>query len=607
MTTSSLRSPLVGTVVAVKVAVGDVVSAGTELVIIESMKMEHPVVAEISCRIYALFATVGKTVSEGEVLVEYVAESVSQNTDAAVVSASGRRADLEQLHRRQELLLDSSRSEAVAKRHARGQRTARENIADLIDEGTFVEYGSFGVAAQRSRRSEEDLIANTPADGLITGLAKINSELFGAKNTNCAVVAYDYTVLAGTQGFINHRKKDRIFDVAKRNLTPVVLFAEGGGGRPGDTDAPGVAGLDVMSFASFAQLSGLVPVVGIASGYCFAGNAALLGCCDVVIATENSNIGMAGPAMIEGGGLGVVKPTEIGPIGIQVANGVVDIRVADEAEAVAVAKKYLSYFQGATTWFSRHNDEAMRDLVPEQRTRVYDVRTVIHTLADIDSVLELRSEFGVGIVTAFARIEGRPVGVIANNPAHLGGAIDTPSADKMARFIQLCDAFDIPLISLCDTPGFMVGPQAEESAQVRHFSRLFVTAASVTIPWITVVLRKGYGLGAQAMAGGSFHAKDLIVAWPTGEFGGMGLEGAVRLGFKKELDAAKTPDIRQELENRLIEAAYVRGSALSMASHTEIDDVIDPAATRQRILGLIEACPMPPRKTSKKRPMIDTW
>ena len=607
MTTSSLRSPLVGTVVAVKVAVGDVVSAGTELVIIESMKMEHPVVAEIACRISGMFATVGKTVSEGEVLVEYVAESVSQNTDVASVSASGQRADLEQLQRRQQLLLDSSRSEAVAKRHARGQRTARENVADLIDEGTFVEYGSFGVAAQRSRRSEEDLIANTPADGLITGLAKINSEMFGAENTNCAVVAYDYTVLAGTQGFINHRKKDRIFEVAKRNMTPVVLFAEGGGGRPGDTDAPGVAGLDVMSFASFAQLSGLVPLVGIASGYCFAGNAALLGCCDVVIATENSNIGMAGPAMIEGGGLGVVMPTDIGPIGTQVANGVVDIRVADEVEAVAIAKKYLSYFQGATKWFSRHSDEALRELIPEQRTRVYDVRTVIHTLADIDSVLELRSEFGVGIVTAFARIEGRPVGIVANNPAHLGGAIDTPSADKMARFVQLCDAFDIPLISLCDTPGFMVGPQAEETAQVRHFSRLFVTAASVTIPWITVVLRKGYGLGAQAMAGGSFHAKDLIVAWPTGEFGGMGLEGAVRLGFKKELDAAKTPDMRQELENRLINAAYLRGSALSMASHTEIADDIDPADTRQRILGLLEACPMPPRKTAKKRPMIDSW
>ena len=607
MTTSSLRSPLVGTVVAVKVLVGDVIAAGTEIVVIESMKMEHPVLAETSCRISALFVTVGQSVGEGEVLAECVAESVSTREVASTVTGSGKRADLEQLRVRQNLLRDESRSEAVAKRHAKGQRTARENVADLIDDGTFVEYGSFGVAAQRSRRSEGDLVANTPADGLITGLAKVNSKLFGAERTNCAVVAYDYTVLAGTQGFINHRKKDRIFEVAKRNMTPVVLFAEGGGGRPGDTDAPGVAGLDVMSFASFAQLSGLVPLVGIASGYCFAGNAALLGCCDVVIATENSNIGMAGPAMIEGGGLGVVKPTDIGPIATQTLNGVVDVCVVDEAEAVAVARKYLSYFQGVTTVFSRHSDDALRELVPEQRTRVYDVRAVINTLADLDSVLELRPDFGVGIITAFARIEGRPVGIVANNPAHLGGAIDSPSADKMARFVQLCDAFDIPLISLCDTPGFMVGPQAEESAQVRHFSRLFVTAASVTIPWITVVLRKGYGLGAQAMAGGSFHAKDMIVSWPSGEFGGMGLEGAVRLGFKKELDAAGTPEQREDLEKRLIEAAYIRGSALSMASHTEIDDVIDPADTRKRILAVLLACPTPLPRTGKKRPMVDTW
>jgi acetyl-CoA carboxylase carboxyltransferase component len=607
MTTSSLRSPLVGTVVAVKVAVGDVVAAGTEIVVIESMKMEHPVVAEVHCRITGLFATVGKSVAEGELLAECIAESISQSAVAASNSSSEKRVDLEQLRLRQELLLDAARSEAVSKRHAKGQRTARENVADLIDDGSFVEFGSFAVAAQRSRRSEDDLIANTPADGLITGIATINSELFGEENTSCTVVAYDYTVLAGTQGFINHRKKDRIFEVAKRNMTPVVLFAEGGGGRPGDTDAPGVAGLDVMSFASFAQLSGLVPLVGIASGYCFAGNAALLGCCDVVIATENSNIGMAGPAMIDGGGLGVVKPTEIGPIATQTENGVVDIRVADEAEAVAVAKKYLSYFQGATSQFSRHGDEALRELIPEQRTRVYDVRAVMNTLADIDSVLELRSEFGVGIVTAFARIEGRPVGIVANNPAHLGGAIDSPSADKMARFVQLCDAFDIPLISLCDTPGFMVGPDAEETAQVRHFARLFVTAASVTIPWITVVLRKGYGLGAQAMAGGSFHAKDMVISWPSGEFGGMGLEGAVRLGFKKELDAAGTPAEREELEKRLIDAAYIRGSALSMASHTEIDDVIDPADTRHRILSLLAACPTPLIRTGKKRPMVDTW
>lgn len=607
MTVSSLRSPLVGTVVAVKVDVGDVVAVGTELLIIESMKMEHPVIAEISCRLTAVCVEVGQTVDVDQVLVECVAVDMQEAIVREETAETAEREDLTRLFKRQALLQDDARREAVQKRHAKGQRTARENIADLIDGESFIEYGGFGVAAQRSRRSEDDLIANTPADGLITGLATINADVFGADNTHCAVVAYDYTVLAGTQGFINHRKKDRIFEIAKRNMTPVVLFAEGGGGRPGDTDAPGVAGLDVMSFASFAQLSGLVPLVGIVSGYCFAGNAALLGCCDVVIATENSNIGMAGPAMIEGGGLGVVKPTDIGPIATQSVNGVVDVRVADEAEAVAVAQKYLSYFQGVTTVFSCHGEQALRELVPEQRARVYDVRAVINTLADIDSVLELRPDFGVGIVTSFARIEGRPVGIVANNPAHLGGAIDTPSADKMARFVQLCDAFDIPLVSLCDTPGFMVGPQAEESAQVRHFSRLFVTAASVTIPWITIVLRKGYGLGAQAMAGGSFHAKDMVVAWPTGEFGGMGLEGAVRLGFKKELDAATTPEEREEREKRLIAAAYVKGSALSMASHTEIDDVIDPAQTRAIIHGVLSACPVPPRRTSKKRPMVDTW
>jgi acetyl-CoA carboxylase carboxyltransferase component len=607
MTVLSMRSPLVGTVVAVNVAVGDVVAVGAELLIIESMKMEHPLIAEISCRLTAVRVEVGQTVDVDQVLVECVAVDAQEPIVQVEIDATTEREDLARLLARQALLHDDARQEAVQKRHAKGQRSARENIADLVDKHSFIEYGGFGVAAQRGRRSEEDLIANTPADGLITGLATINADAFGADNAHCAVVAYDYTVLAGTQGFINHRKKDRIFEVAKRNMTPVVLFAEGGGGRPGDTDAPGVAGLDVMSFASFAELSGLVPLVGIASGYCFAGNAALLGCCDVVIATENSNIGMAGPAMIEGGGLGVVKPTDIGPITTQTVNGVVDVRVANEAEAVAVAQKYLSYFQGVTTMFSRHSDDALREFVPEQRTRVYDVHTVINALADVDSVLELREQFGVGIVTALARIEGKPIGIVANNPAHLGGAIDTPAADKMARFIQLCDAFDIPIVSLCDTPGFMVGPQAEETAQVRHFARLFVTAASVTVPWVTVVLRKGYGLGAQAMAGGSFHAKDMVVAWPTGEFGGMGLEGAVRLGFKKELDAAKTPEERAELETRLIASAYVRGSALSMASHTEIDDVIDPAQTREVILGVLSACPMPPRRTSKKRPMVDTW
>jgi acetyl-CoA carboxylase carboxyltransferase component len=441
----------------------------------------------------------------------------------------------------------------------------------------------------------------------VGGLASVNAEEFGEEASRIALASYDYTVLAGTQGFLNHRKKDRLFTVAEQLRTPFVLFAEGGGGRPGDTDAAGVAGLDGPAFALFARLSGLVPLVGITSGYCFAGNAALLGCCDVVIATENSNIGMAGPAMIEGGGLGVVKPTDIGPIDVQTANGVVDIRVPDEAAAVAAAKKYLGYFQGASKTWTRHNDEALRDLIPEQRTRVYDVRTVIEALADIDSALELRPTFGVGILTTLLRIEGKPVGVIANNPAHLGGAIDSDASDKASRFIQLCDAYDIPIVSLCDTPGFMVGPDAEHTAQVRHFGRLFVTAASINVPWVTIVLRKGYGLGAMAMAGGGFHSNSMTVSWPTGEFGGMGLEGAVRLGYSKELAAVENETERAELEAKLIARAYEHGSALNMASHVEIDDVIDPAETRQRILSIIGSTRSWRAREGKKRPMVDAW
>jgi acetyl-CoA carboxylase carboxyltransferase component len=395
--------------------------------------------------------------------------------------------------------------------------------------------------------------------------------------------------------------------VAERLRLPFILFAEGGGGRPGDTDSPGVAGLDCLAFAYFAQLSGLVPIVGITSGYCFAGNAALLGCCDVIIATENSNIGMAGPAMIEGGGLGLVKPTDIGDIEVQTANGVVDIRVANEEEAVAAAKQYLSYFQGPLSTWTRHPDDVMRALIPEQRTRVYDVRTVIDALADIGTALELRPTFGIGILTVFMRVEGRVIGVIANNPAHLGGAIDSDSADKASRFIGLCDAFDIPIVSLCDTPGFMVGPEAEKTAQVRHFGRMFVTAASITVPWITVVLRKGYGLGAQAMAGGSFHANTMSISWPTGEFGGMGLEGAVRLGYRKELESITDDVERAALEAKLIASSYERGNALNMASHVEIDDVIDPAETRARILSIIGRETSWRQRTGKKRPMVDTW
>ena len=588
--TNPVLSPLTGTVLSCA-NVGEIVAAGRPLVVIESMKMEHVVEAIGAVEVKRVWVAPGDTVGEGQLLVEVApAQTPSGVHDVTPTASSGERADVSRLRERRGYLTDSARPEAVAKRREKGRRTARENIADLLDDGSFQEYGGFGVAAQRQRRSEEDLIANTPADGLICGTGTVNANHTEEGRASMLAMSYDYTVLAGTQGYVNHKKTDRVLEVARRNMLPVVLFAEGGGGRPGDTDAPVVAGLDVMSFASFASLSGLVPLVGIASGYCFAGNAALLGCCDVVIATEDSNIGMAGPAMIEGGGLGVV-----------------DVRVADDVEAVDVAKRYLSYFQGRRSSWQEPDVTALADVVPVERVRVYDVRRAIDGFADRDSVLELRRDFGVGVLTVLARIAGRPVGIVANNPVHLGGAIDSEAADKMARFVQLCDAFDLPIVSLCDTPGFMVGPDAEHSAQVRHFARLFVTASSVTVPWLTVVLRKGYGLGAQAMAGGSFHAKDLIVSWPTGEFGGMGLEGAVRLGFRKELEAAATPAEREELEAKLIAAAYERGGALSMASYVEIDDVIEPTETRARLIAALDACPVVAPRTTKKRPMVDTW
>ncbi len=609
MAIHNVSSPILGTVFKISVQPGDTVRANREILILESMKMEHPVEAGVEGTITAVLVAEGDTIAAGQVLVHITPGVIADvtATEASATAETGERADLARYRERRHLTTDNARPEAVARRAAKGQRTARANIADLVDDGSFMEYGSFAIAAQRQRRTLDDLIRNTPGDGLVGGLATVNGTLFEEDASRVAVASYDYTVLAGTQGFLNHRKKDRLFDVAERLRLPVILFAEGGGGRPGDTDSPGVAGLDCLAFAYFAELSGLVPLVGITSGYCFAGNAALLGCCDVIIATENSNIGMAGPAMIEGGGLGLVKPTDIGDIEVQTANGVVDIRVADEEAAVAAAKQYLSYFQGPLSTWSRHPDDAMRALIPEQRTRVYDVRTVIDALADIGTALELRPTFGIGILTVLMRIEGRVIGVIANNPAHLGGAIDSDSADKASRFVGLCDAYDIPIVSLCDTPGFMVGPEAEQTAQVRHFGRMFVTAASVTVPWITVVLRKGYGLGAQAMAGGSFHANTMSIAWPTGEFGGMGLEGAVRLGYRKELEAITDEKERAELEAKLIASAYERGNALNMASHVEIDDVIDPAETRERILSVISRTTSWRQRTGKKRPMVDTW
>ncbi|NRA02416.1 MAG: biotin carboxylase [Myxococcales bacterium] len=605
----AVKAPLQGTVVAFEVNVGDLVQAGQPLLVLEAMKLEHSVEADASGVVLSLCVREGETVSEGDnlILLEPAEVEAREAPRPVGVDLAAVRDDLSEVEERRELGLDAARPDAVARRRKTGQRTARENLEDLCDPGTYVEYGPLVVAAQRRRRALQDLIERTPADGLVAGIGNINSDLFGEADTRCIVMSYDYTVLAGTQGLQNHRKKDRMFELAWRWKLPLVFLTEGGGGRPGDTDGIGVAGLDCLAFNYFGRLSGLVPLVGINSGRCFAGNAALLGCCDVIIATENSNIGMGGPAMIEGGGLGEFRPEEIGPMEVQVPNGVVDLPVADEAEAVQVARRYLSYFQGPIENWSCADQRALRSAIPENRLRVYDVRSVLEKLADTGSVLELRRAFGPGMLTALIRIEGRPLGVIANNPVHLAGAIDSPGADKAARFMQLCDAFDLPLLFLCDTPGIMVGPEVEKTALVRHAARMFVTGASVSVPFFTIVLRKAYGLGAQAMAGGSFKAPFFAVSWPTGEFGGMGLEGAVKLGYRRELDAVEDPEEREALFEEMVERMYTHGKALNTASHFEIDDVIDPADSRRWLVRSLNAVPPAAPRRGKKRACIDTW
>jgi acetyl-CoA carboxylase carboxyltransferase component len=600
MPETNVTAPFAGTVIALAHQPDEPVAAGEALVVLEAMKMEHEIVAETAGVLTRLDVSVGETVEEGQLLaVLEPGAAPSPSEDGAQPDAEEPRHDLQAVLDRHTLTRDEARPDAVAKRHEQNRRTARENLADLVDEGSFVEYGPLIFAAQEGRRSKDELIRRTPADGLVAGVGEIDGR-------PTIAMSYDYTVLAGTQGMRNHLKKDRLFEIAERRRLPVVLFAEGGGGRPGDVDWPHVAGLDCRAFNLFAKLSGLVPLVGIASGYCFAGNAALLGCCDVVIASEDSSIGMGGPAMIEGGGLGVFEPGEVGPIDIQYANGVVDLKVKDDAEAVQAAKRYLSYFYGATEPTEPHDQEELRHLIPTNRKRIYDVRKVIDGL--LDDVFELRQGFGLGMVTALARVNGNPLGVIANDPSHLGGAIDAHGADKATRFMQLCDAFELPILFLCDTPGFMVGPAAERTATVRHFARMFVTGANLEVPIGTIVLRKGYGLGAQAMAGGGFKAGLFCVGWPTSEFGGMGLEGAVRLGMRRELEAIEDPAERERAFEATVAAAYERGQGINMAAYGEIDDVIDPADSRRWIETLFsEQTGRWWKRPGKRRPAVDAW
>ena len=604
-------APIQGTIVSIDVAVGDEVRAGSQVAVVETMKMEHIITASVSGIVREVTMAQGDVVREGYAIAFVEEAEVTGGDD---IDAGGDdldldhiRDDLQESIDRHAFTLDENRAEAVAKHKARGYRMVRESIAELVDEGSFQEYWPLIVAQQHQRHDLDTLRKTTPGDGVVAGTAAINGEHFDDERSRAVVVAYDYTVLAGTQGRKNHYKQDRMFELAKRFKMPLILFGEGGGGRPGDDNIGPRVAFDTPTFTTFSQLSGLVPMVGINNGRCFAGNTALLACCDVIIATEGSTIAMGGPAMIEGGGLGIYTPEEVGPMSFQVPNGVVDILVKDQAESVVVAKKYLSYFQGPIDEWEAADQRHLRHIVPENRVRLYDMREVIETLADKGSILEIREKFGIGVITAFIRIEGKPMGLIANNPHHLAGAIDSDGADKGARFLQLCDAFDIPVLSLMDCPGIMVGPEVEQTALVRHATRMFNTGANMTTPLFGVIVRKAYGLGVQAMCGASALVGFFTVAWPTAEFAGMNIEGAVKLGHRKELAAIENPDERLAEFDTRVAQAYETARAVNAGTGGGLDDVIDPAETRTWIANSLRRLPATPPREGKKYPYIDTW
>lgn len=600
-------APMRGTLVGFEVSDGQSVRLGQTVAVLEAMKMQHVVGASQAGVVRLLAASAGDVVEDGQPLV-FIEPGVQLEEEQAEVSLDldAIRPDLAAVLARHALTLDENRPDAVARRRKTGQRTARENLGDLFDPGSFNEYGALAIAAQKRRRSLDDLRTNTPADGIITGVGEVNGGLFPPEISRCVGLAYDFTVLAGTQGHFSHKKTDRILEFAEHWKTPIVWFTEGGGGRPGDVDVTtGASSLDTTSFTTFARLSGNAPRIAVNSGRCFAGNAVFFGCADITIATRYSNIGLGGPAMVEGGGLGVFTADEIGPSDVQWKNGVLDLLVEDEAEAVAATKQILSVFQGPISTWTCPDQRKLRHLIPENRVRVYDVKAVIETLADDNSWIELRGGYGPGMITGFLRLEGRPMGVIANDPRYLGGAIDGEGGEKAGRFMQMCDAFGVPILSLCDTPGFMVGPESEKGAGVRRGSRMFVVGAALRVPFFTVVLRKGYGLGAQAMSAGDFSAPAMIVAWPTAEFGPMGLEGAVRLGYRKELEAEPDLDKRQAMFDARLARMYEAGKAVSVAEVLEIDAVIDPQDTRAWITRGLKACPVD--KQSPRRSFVDVW
>ena len=608
--TNALRAPLQGTVTEILVAEGDSVRRGQRLFVMSALKMEHLVNAEVAGIVRQISVAPDDIVYEDHPLafIEPSGSDDAVDEADAEIDIDYVRPSLQALFDRRKLLLDENRPEAVERRHSKNRRTVRENIEMLIDPDSWIEYGALAFAGVSPRLSEEEVIAKTPADGLVAGIGSVNGDLFDEKRARTMFVSYDDTVLAGTQGGYGHEKTDRMMELADELSVPLIFHCEGAGGRSSDIHGPTSAGHPhVRTWEKMAALSGTVPMIGITAGWCYAGNAAILGVTDLVIATEDALIAMGGPATIEGTDMGVFLPEEVGPISDLAPAGSVDIVVKDQDEAIATSKKLLSYFQGSIPPGPHADQRLLRHVIPENHKRAYDVRELIRLLADEDSVLELRPEFGISAVTAFIRIGGHPFGVSVNNNAYIGGAIDSDGSDKVARFWHICDAFNIPIIAMVDTPGVMVGPDIEKTGLIRHCSRLFVTGANLKTPRFSVILRGGYALGALAVMSSGSRAPLFTHAWPDARFGGMNVEAGVLLSNRAQLGAIEDIDERAAEFERLVADSYRRITAINNATHFGLDDVIDPAETRDKILKGLASVPNSEPIRRGRGQFIDTW
>ena len=582
-----LRAPMQGTIVEIGVAPGDEVRIGQPVAVVEAMKLQHDVKAQQAGIVAAVSMAVGDVVREGYPIV-FIHES---DVDGGAIEADAGAAldlirdDLAEVNEWTARTLDAAHPDAVHALHVTGRRTPRENLDDLIDEGSFREFGPPA--------------AGSVEGGTVMGMGTVNANTVGETNARVAVVHSNYM----TTGYLHgHYRQEQIHELARDWRVPLVLFSEGDGDPHGAHFGTSV-GVDASVFSDFAKLSGHVPLVGVNTGDSFAGNAALLACCDVIISTEQSNIGMTGPAVVAASGLGQHSASDLGGTPLQSVNGSVDLVAKDDAEAMSLAQRYLSYFQGPTSEWEAPDQRRMRHIIPENRVRTYEMRDIVETLADDGSVLELRKDFGIGVITSLIRVEGQPMGVVANNPAHLAGAIDSPGADKAARFFQLCDAFDLPVVVFMDCPGIMVGPDHEREALVRHAVRLFNIGANCTTPMFGIMVRKAYGLGVQAMIGGASYVPLLTVAWPTAEFAGMNIDGAVKLSARRELAAIEDAEERKAAYDRRVADGYETARAINSGARY----VIDPAETRAFIVRGMHSLPPTPPRTEKKRPYVDTW